>query len=114
MLKKVFQTILVIIFTDFFMFQQFFLSPQAKRMVIISTKQVIYELPHKFLDDLKLRIFGNKKTLKISQISTQLEPSAQSSSKREILSILAGNCSKIQIELFPHVLYQGNSTLYLI
>ena len=48
-------TILVIIFWDILMFYQIFLSPQVKRIVIISNKNDIYELPN----DLRLRILGN-------------------------------------------------------
>ena len=45
-------TILVIIFRDFLMFYQIFLSPQAKRTKIISNKHGIY-------NDLRLRKLGN-------------------------------------------------------
>ena len=47
-LKKNFfaPTILAIIFSDFLMFYQIFLSPQVKLIVIISNKHGIYELPH--------------------------------------------------------------------
>ena len=59
MQKKIFQTILVIIFSDFLMFCQIFLSPQMKQIVIISNKHGIFELPHELLNDLRLRILGN-------------------------------------------------------
>ena len=48
-------TILAITFWDFLMFTQIFLSPQVKRLVIISNKHSINELPN----DLRLRILGN-------------------------------------------------------
>ena len=51
-------TILVIIFCDFLMFYQIFLSPQVKRIVIISNKHGIYELPHELPNDLRLRMLG--------------------------------------------------------
>ena len=38
------------------MFYQFFLSLQVKRMVIISNKNDLNELPHELLYDLRLRI----------------------------------------------------------
>ena len=38
------------------MFYQFSLSPQVKRMVIISNKDDVNELPHELLNDLRLRI----------------------------------------------------------
>ena len=41
------------------MFYQIFLSPQVKRIVIISNKLGIYELPHELSNDLRLRILGN-------------------------------------------------------
>ena len=59
MQKEIFQTILVIIFWDFLMFYQIFLSPQEKRIVIISNKRGIYELPHELPNGLRLRILGN-------------------------------------------------------
>ena len=46
-------TILVIIFWEFLMFYQIFLSPQVKRIVIISNKHGIHELPHEFQNDLR-------------------------------------------------------------
>ena len=36
------------------MFYQIFFSPQMKRCAIITDKHGIYELPHKFSNDLKL------------------------------------------------------------
>ena len=47
-------TILAIIFRDFLMFYGNFLSPQVKRIVIISNKLSIYELPHELPNDLKI------------------------------------------------------------
>ena len=49
-----------IILWDFLMFYQIFLSPQVKRSAIISNEQSVYELPDKLLNDLRLRILGNK------------------------------------------------------
>ena len=48
-------TILAIIFSDILMFDKIFVSPQLKRIVIISNKHGIYELPN----DLRLRTLGN-------------------------------------------------------
>ena len=47
--------IMDIIFWDFLIIEQIFFSSQVKRIVIISNKYGIYELPNK----LKLRILGN-------------------------------------------------------
>ena len=52
-------TILVITFSDFLMFYQIFLSPQLKRIVIVSNKHGIDESPHELPSDLRLRILGN-------------------------------------------------------
>ena len=48
-----------IMFWNFSMFYQTFLSPQLKRCVIITYKHGMYELPHQLLTDVKLRILGN-------------------------------------------------------
>ena len=46
-------TIIFVIFWDFSMFYQIFLSPQVKRCVIIIYKHGIYELSHEFPNDLR-------------------------------------------------------------
>ena len=74
------------------MFYQIFLSPQVKRIVIISNKHGIYELPHELPNDLRLMKLGNL----YRTIAPSLPP------KMKILSILAKECSKIETELFPH------------
>ena len=51
------------------MFYRIFLSPQAKRSVIISSKQGVYELPNNLrlrIRILGLRILGNKEKLEES------------------------------------------------
>ena len=52
-------TILVIIFWDILIFEKTFVSPQVKRIMIISNKHGIYELPHELPNDLRLRTLGN-------------------------------------------------------
>ena len=52
-------TISFIIFLDFSMFYQIFLSPQVKRWAIITYKYCSYELPHELPIDLRFRILGN-------------------------------------------------------
>ena len=52
-------TIIFIIFWDFLMFYQVFLSPQVKLCAIVTYKHGIYELHFDFPNDLKLRILGN-------------------------------------------------------
>ena len=51
-------TIIFIIFWDFLMFYQIFLSPQVKRCSIITDKHGIYEFLHDLTNDLKLTILG--------------------------------------------------------
>ena len=49
----IYSKIMVIIFWDFLMLDQFFLSPQVRRSVIIINKHGMYELPHEFPNDLR-------------------------------------------------------------
>ena len=51
--------VLIIIFWDFLIFIQIFLSPQVKQSVINSNKHDIYELPYYLPNDLRLRILEN-------------------------------------------------------
>ena len=48
-----FPTIMVIIFWNFFMFDQIFVSPQVKRSVIIRNKYDIYDLADELSNDLR-------------------------------------------------------------
>ena len=48
-------TIIFIIFCDFLMFHQIFLSPKVKRCAIITYKHGMYELPHKLPKHLRPR-----------------------------------------------------------
>ena len=50
---------ILVIFRDMLMFDKVFVSPQVKRIVIISNKHGIYELPHELPNDLGLRTFEN-------------------------------------------------------
>ena len=59
MQKIIFQTILAIIFCDFLMFYEVFLSAQVKRIVIINNKHGIYQLPEELPNNLRLKILGN-------------------------------------------------------
>ena len=52
-------SMMVIIFWDFLIFLQIFLSPQVKQGIIISNKKGIHELPHDLRNNLRFRIFGN-------------------------------------------------------
>ena len=90
-------TILVILFWDFSMFYQMFLSTQVKRNVIISNKHGIYDLPQELPNDLRLRIIGNIR--EISNLHRSQVPNLPH--KLKILSILAKRSLKIEIEPFP-------------
>ena len=48
-----------IVFWDFSMFYQIFLSPQIKGCTIITYKHSIYKLPQELPNNLRLRILGN-------------------------------------------------------
>ena len=50
---------ILVIFRDMLMFDEVFVSPQVKRIVIISNKHGIYELPHELPNDLRLMTLGN-------------------------------------------------------
>ena len=52
-------TIIFIMFWDFLIFYQVFLSPQVKRCAIITYIHGIYELQHELSNDLTLTILGN-------------------------------------------------------
>ena len=57
--RSFFLAILAIIFWYILMFDKIFVSPQVNRIVIISNKHGIYELPHELSNDLRLRTLGN-------------------------------------------------------
>ena len=52
-------TIIFMIFWNFLMFHQIFLSPQVKWWAIITDKHGIYNLPHELANDLRHRILEN-------------------------------------------------------
>ena len=56
-------SITFIIFWDFLISYQVFLSPQVKQWAIITCEYVIYELPYELANDLRLRILGNEEIL---------------------------------------------------
>ena len=57
--QKILKTIMGIIFWDFLMFDQTFLSRETKRSMIISNKHGLYELPHELSNELRLTVLGN-------------------------------------------------------
>ena len=54
-----FKAEIMVIFWDYLMFHQIFLSPQVRQNAIISDKHGIYKLSHELSNDLRLMILGN-------------------------------------------------------
>ena len=54
-------TIIFIIFWDFLMFYQIFLSPHVKQCAIIAYKHGIYEMPHELPNNVRLTILEIRK-----------------------------------------------------
>ena len=73
------------------MFYQVFLSPEVKKCAVISNKHGIYELPHEFPDDLRLRILGNNERSGKCPNFKELYPSAHSSFKKKLVDT-SKNC----------------------
>ena len=71
------------------MFDKIFVSPQVKRIVIISNKHGIYELPQKLPNDFRLRTLGNKEIPRRSQNLMNRRLRLNLATKIKILSILA-------------------------
>ena len=72
-----FSTILDIILWNFAVFQKSLHSPQVKRHLIFSAKNIIYVFPHKLLNHLTLRILGNQEILGKGQDWLETEFRAQ-------------------------------------
>ena len=107
-------TIIFIIFWDFLMFYQFLCSLQVRRCAIISYKHGIYELPHEFPNNLKLRILGNQKISGkcLNPKNDSLVPSL--AAKIETLLILAKkNLEKQKLNFFRNVLFHVKTRVYL-
>ena len=98
------------------MFYQIFFSPQVKRSVIISNKHGTYELPHKFPNDLRLRILGNQEVSRRSQrIFIQLQPSAQSSSQNDnFVDTRRKSVQKLKLNFSRSELFHANTKVCLI
>ena len=92
---------MAIIFWDFVMFYQIFLSLQVKRSVIISNKHGI----NKLLNELRLRISGNLEILEKSQIFIDLYSSAQSLFQKEHFANTSKKLLKNRHWTFPVVNY---------
>ena len=89
-----------IIFLDFSMFYQIFLSPQVKRWVIITYKNGMYKLPHNLPNDLKLRILGNQEISGKCLNFIESQPSAQSPRQNKSFVNISRKLLKKEIKLF--------------
>ena len=93
------------------MFYQNFISPQVKRIVIISNKNGINELPN----DIRLRILGNQERLIRSQILLELQPSARSFSQNEnFVQYKQKTVQKLKLNFYRSVLFHTNTNVCLI
>ena len=86
-----------IMFSDFLMVEQVFLSPQVRQSMIISNKHVIYDFSHKLLNN----YIGSQEISRKSQNFVELLPSALSSSQNEKFVSASKNLLKNKSELFP-------------
>ena len=82
------------------MFGKMLVSPQV-RIVIISNKHGICELPHQLPNDFRLTTSVNWEIRRGSENMKTLSLVLYLAAKIKILSILAKNSSKIEIERFP-------------
>ena len=76
--KETFQTISVIIFWKVNMFKYKKDQAEIKRNVISSKANLVYELAHQLLNDLRLSMLGNKETFGKSEIWMETQDSALS------------------------------------
>ena len=65
------------------MFGKTFLSPQVKRSLITNNKHIIYQLPYKLPNDLRLRVLVKYEISGKCQNFKELQPSGQYSSQNE-------------------------------
>ena len=109
--SKVFQTILVIILLEFLMLDEFFLSPQKKRIVIISNKHSIYNLPQELPKNLRSQeIRKYQEDLKTSQnysLMLSLSP------KMKTLPTLAKIIEKQKLNFSHRALFHTKTTVSL-
>ena len=110
--KKIFETILAIIFWDILMFEKIFLLAQVKRCVIIGNNYGIYKLSHDLLNNSRLRTLGNLEISRRCQNFMNCTLLHNLAPKIKIFSIVTKNSWKIDIELFSYgVISQKNCSL---
>ena len=85
--------------------------PQVKRIVIISNKHGIYELPHKLLKELRLRTWGNLK--KISKLDRIIAWCSALLSKLKFCQYYQKILEKWKLNFSGTVLFDRKTTLCL-
>ena len=73
---------------------------QVKQNLKSSIANLVYELPHELVNDLRLRILENQEILEKSQIRVETYTSAQSPLQNLTLAIVVKTHAKVDIKLF--------------
>ena len=74
-------------------------SPQVKWYMKFSTKNIVYDLPLKFPNDLRLRILGNEEITEKFQKWVEAELSTQSPFQEKKLLLVVKNYTKASIKV---------------
>lgn len=99
-IKSVKAAILVAIFWNFMMFQCMSISPQVRRTLISSIINLVYELPHQLLNDLRLESLGNQELIENFQIWVETYRSAQSPFQKVTFGNINQKARKSSIKVF--------------
>ena len=99
-IKSVKVAILVAIFWNFMMFQCMSISPQVRRTLISSIINLVYELPHQLLNDLRLESLGNQELIENFQIWVETYRSAQSPFQKVTFGNINQKVRKSSIKVF--------------
>ena len=103
-IKSVKAAILVAIFWNFMMFQCMSISPQvivhSRRTLISSIINLVYELPHQLLNDLRLESLGNQELIENFQIWVETYRSAQSPFQKVTFGNINQKVRKSSIKVF--------------
>ena len=99
-IKSVKAAILVAIFWNFMMFQCMSISPQVRRTLISSIINLVYELPHQLLNDLRLESLGNQELIENFQIWVETYRSAQSPFQKVTFGNINQKVRKSSIKVF--------------
>ena len=93
-------TILAIIFKHFSIILLRSESPQVKRYLISSRRNLVQELPHQLPNDWRLRIVRNEEILENCQILVETQPSAKSSFQKLNVDNSCQKTRKIRYYIF--------------